>query len=190
MRIPFFEKGFRAYFLVLFTSRRNFIPILSAYYLTLPNSTASEIGLYTGAGYLASLLLNIPAGMIADRFGYKNTLILTKIFLVASSIMFLFSHSFTGFLIGSVFSSLGANAFYSGTGSAFLRDTLSEMNRKTEYKKISSAIKADVSLISVVFIIGLPFLTQFDIRLPLLAGAIIDIIGLFAVFALKSPKKE
>lgn len=43
----FFPAGLRAYFLVLFTGRRNFIPILSVYYLTLPNTDAAELGLYT-----------------------------------------------------------------------------------------------------------------------------------------------
>lgn len=94
MKINFFEKGFRAYFLVLFTGRRNFIPILSVYYLTLPNATASEIGFYTGAGFLASFIFNIPAGIIADRFGYRRTIIFTKILLIASSTTFLFSDGF------------------------------------------------------------------------------------------------
>lgn len=95
----FFEKGFRSYFLVLLTGRRNFIPILSAYYLTLPNSNAAEIGLYTGLGFLASFIFNVPAGIIADRFGYKRTLICAKILLIGSSAAFLFSNGFYGFVL-------------------------------------------------------------------------------------------
>ncbi len=56
------------YFLVNFTSRRNFIPILSVYFLTLPDTHANQIGLYTGIGYLMSMLFQVPAGMIADRW--------------------------------------------------------------------------------------------------------------------------
>ena len=56
------------YFLVNFTGRRHFIPILSVYFLTLPGTTAHQIGLYTGIGYLASMIMQLPAGMIADRW--------------------------------------------------------------------------------------------------------------------------
>lgn len=56
------------YFLVNFTGRRHFIPILSVYFLTLPDTTAHQIGIYTGVGYLASMIMQVPAGMIADRW--------------------------------------------------------------------------------------------------------------------------
>lgn len=184
------QKSLTTYFIILFTARRNFIPILSVYYLTLPNATAAQIGLYTGAGYIASFFLNVPAGRFADKFGYRKTLILTKIFLVGSSLCFLFWQSFYGFLFGSIFASLGMDAFMSGTGSSFLRDTLTTLGRKTEYKKVSSAMRANVSLLSVIFIVGLPFLTQYDIRLPLAIGLAFDVIGLIASFFLFSPSKE
>ncbi len=82
------------------------------------------------------------------------------------------------------------DAFMSGTGSSFLRDTLTALGRKTEYKKVSSAMRANVSLLSVIFIVGLPFLTQYDIRLPLAIGLAFDVIGLIASFFLFSPSKE
>jgi hypothetical protein len=49
------------YFIVQFTNRRNFIPILSIYYLTLPNAHANEVGLYTGIGFFAAMLMQLPA---------------------------------------------------------------------------------------------------------------------------------
>lgn len=36
------------FFLYLLSQRRNFIPILSIYYLTLPDTTANQIGIFTG----------------------------------------------------------------------------------------------------------------------------------------------
>jgi hypothetical protein len=41
------EANIWKHFIILFTARRNFIPILSIYYLSLPNTKAQEIGFYT-----------------------------------------------------------------------------------------------------------------------------------------------
>ncbi len=51
----------------LLSQRRNFIPILSIYYLTLPDTTANQIGVFTALGYLFSFILEIPSGYISDR---------------------------------------------------------------------------------------------------------------------------
>ncbi len=174
----------RTYFVVLLTARRNFIPILSVYYLTLPSTDAAQIGLYTGLGFLASFFLNVPAGMLADKYGYRRTLIFTKILLLSSSLSFVFADGFLGFILGAVLGSLGADAFMSGTGSSYLRDHLDMRGLGSEYKKISSRLKGDISLLSIGLIIALPFLTHFDIRLPLMIGAGIDLIGLIASFFL------
>lgn len=182
------------YFLFLFTSRRNFIPILSIYYMTLPHAHASEVGIYTGIGFLTSFLLQIPSGMLADRIGEKNTLIIAKIFLLFSSVCFAFGVDFLAFVLGSIFLSVGT-AFYTGASSSFLKATLEKLGRGNEYRFISSKIHGNVSLFSVLFIVGLPFLTDIDMRLPIFVGLFLDIIGLIVACILipvhgKSEKSE
>lgn len=41
-----------------FTHRRAYIPLVSIYFLTLPNTTLQQIGLYTWIGAIAGFLLN------------------------------------------------------------------------------------------------------------------------------------
>lgn len=48
MKLSGIESNLWKYFLVNLTSRRQFIPILSVYFLTLPHAQANQIGLYTG----------------------------------------------------------------------------------------------------------------------------------------------
>jgi MFS family permease len=109
------------YVLIQFTNRRNFIPILSVYFLTLADTHANQIGLYTGIGYLASMLMQIPSGYIADHWGQRNTLIIAKIFLLLSSILFLIAGDFWIFTLGAICMSLGNDAFSSGTTASFLK---------------------------------------------------------------------
>ena len=73
------ESNIWKYFFYILTNRRHYITILSIYFLTLPNTTINQIGLYMGIGNLVAFLLEIPSGYFADRFGHKKTLILAKI---------------------------------------------------------------------------------------------------------------
>jgi hypothetical protein len=68
MQINGIESNIWKYFLIQFTNRRNFIPILSVYFLTLADTHANQIGLYTGIGYIAAMLMQMPSGYIADHW--------------------------------------------------------------------------------------------------------------------------
>ncbi len=174
------------YFIFAVSQRRNFIPILAIYYLTLPSSTAQQIGLYMGIGFLMSFLLEIPSGYFADRFGHKRTLILSKLLMIASTACFVFGNSFIYFAFGSAFLNVSF-AFQSGTHSAFIHETLVGLKRGKDYTKVMSKISANVSIISAVLILLLPFLTKINMILPLQVGLFFDIAGLFAVLNFVNP---
>jgi len=116
-------------------------------------------------------------------------LILSKILMILSLLFFIFAQSLYYFILGSIFLSLSV-AFSSGTASAFIHNTLVNLKREKEYTKIMSKIAANVSIISMILIILLPFLTKISIVLPLKINLIFDLIGLIAVFSLKSPKEK
>lgn len=184
MKRRWLEGNITKRFFILLTSRRNFFTILSIYYLSLPNTHAQEIGFYTAAGSIASLLLQIPAGYLWDKWGNKNVIILSKLFFLISSTLFFFGSGFRFFFVAMIFQSLAGDAFSTGNLSAFLHDTLGWLKRESEYKKIASRLRGLASLISVWFIIGLPFLTTIDIKLPFAVAIFIDIIWLLFAFSL------
>ncbi|MCA9495688.1 MAG: hypothetical protein KC589_01995 [Nanoarchaeota archaeon] len=175
------------FFIYQLTLRRNYITILSIYFLTLPNTTANMIGLYTGIGNIVAFFLEIPSSYFADRFGHKKTLILAKFLLLFSTLSFIFIQNFYGFVLGSTFLSVSF-AFSSGTTSAFFHETLEGLGRVKEYSKLLGRIRGNVSLLSMFFIIALPFLTTINIILPLIVGLFFDIFGLIISFTLVNPK--
>lgn len=177
------------FFIYLLTLRRNYITVLSIYFLTLPNTTANMIGLYTGIGSLVAFFLEVPSGYFADRFGHKKTLILAKFLLLFSTLSFIFFQNFYGFVLGSTFLSVSF-AFSSGTSSAFFHETLEGLGRTKEYSKLYGRIRGNVSLISMFFIIALPFLTVIDIILPFIVSLVFDVIGLIVAFTLVNPKSK
>lgn len=184
MQLIWISSNLWKYFLIQFTNRRNFIPILSVYYLTLPHAQANEIGLYTGLWFTAAMLMQIPSGFIADHYWQKNTLIIAKILLIFSSIFYLIATNFWMFSIGAICMSLGLNAFATGTTSSFLKWTLEMLGRGKEFRVMASRISGNVSLVSILFVVGLPFLTTIDIKAPLYFWLLIDIFGLLIAFSL------
>lgn len=177
------------FFFFQLSQRRHFIPILSIYFLSLPNTTAQQIGFYTGIGYLASFLLEIPSSYFADVVGHKKTMVLAKVLMILSMLCFIFANGFILFVLGSIFLS-ASFAFTSGTDAAFMHNTLVAIRRGKDYTKVMSKNSANVSFISAILIILLPFTTKWNLVMPLKINLILDIVGLFAVIMLTSPPKK
>lgn len=183
------EKNISKIFWFSLTQRRNYITILSLYFLTLPNTTANQIGLYTGIANVLAFFFEIPSGYFADVFGHKKTLILAKVLLIISTASFIFIPNFYGFLLGMSGFTL-ALACTSGTKSAFMHETLSELWKEQKYAKIMGNIWGKVSLISMFLIILLPFLTKINYTVPLYMTLVFDIVWLFVAISFIEPKKQ
>jgi len=177
------------YFLLILANRRNYIPILALYFLSLPNTAAQQIGLYTGIGWIAGFLFEMPSGYISDKIGHKTALILAKFSMLASTLFFVFGNSLPYFIFGSAFISIGF-AFTSGTSGAFLHNTLTGLKREDNYGNIDGKIRANVSLVSAGMILALPLLTKISLVTPIQVYLILDTIGIATAFSLFSPKIE
>lgn len=175
------------YFLLILFQRRNYNPILAIYFLTLPNTTAQQIGFFIGIGSLAGFLFEIPSGYLSDKLGHKKVLILSRIFMLLSTLFFAFGNSLTYFIIGSIFLSI-CFAFTSGTADAFLHNTLVGLKKEKQFAKINGKIKANIALISMVMILLLPFLTQISIVMPIKVYLIFDVLAIIVALSLYSPK--
>ncbi|MEK6915418.1 MAG: MFS transporter [Nanoarchaeota archaeon] len=186
MKTNNFKKNLFKFFLFQLSHRRHFFPILSIYFLSLPDVNAAQIGLYTGIGYLAGFLLEIPSSYFADNFGHKKTLILGKILMVLSVVSFIIADGLSLFIIGSILLSASI-AFTSGTDSAFIHNMLVSMKKGKEFTKIMSKNSANVSFFSAILIILLPFASKWSLVLPLQINLVFDLIGLVAVSSLVNP---
>lgn len=177
------------YFVFSVTQRRHFIPLLSIFFLTLPDTTAKQIGFFTGVGFLMSFIFDIPSSYFADRVGHKATLVLSKVFMLLSTLSFVLAQNFWYFVFGSAFLNLGM-AFSSGVGNAFMHSTMKTLKREKEYTKVMSNMAGFVSLISAVLIIGLPFFTKLSILIPFKIALVLDIVGLLVALSFVSPPQE
>ena len=86
-----------------------------------------------------SLLVAVPAGAIADRYGRKPALVLGVAIWLSGIVLFGLSTTFVTFALSNMVWAFGAG-FMWGTGSAYLYDTLSEVQLEQRYPLISSRV--------------------------------------------------
>ena len=180
------EANIWKYTLLLITNKRVFVAILGAYYLTIPGVTTAWIGTLLLIGSLAGFLFEIPSGYFSDKVGHKEALIISRITAVISTAFFLFADSIPFLVLGSIFLSV-SNTFISGTGTAFMHETMRALKREHEYTKVIGRSSAIGFAVPIVLTALLPFLVSISYKIPFLVALLIDIIGLIVAFTLVRP---
>ena len=178
-------------FIYQISVRRNFFPLMSVYFLMQPNTSLQQVGVFMGIGFILGLFLEVPSGYLADRWGHKNTLILSKIVAITSIGFYILwgtvfeEYAFVCFILATIFQTL-MFVSNSGTFSAFFHDFLEDRWDEKNFTKILSKQRWNVSLISVGFILFLPFATSISDFFPFVIAWITDIIGLLAIIWVKN----
>jgi MFS family permease len=177
------------YTLILITNKRVFAAILGAYYLTIPEVTPFWIGIFLLVGNGASLIFDIPSSYIADRIGHKRSIILSRVFMVASTSLFLFANNIWVLAMASFLMSM-AQAFISGVGTAFMHETIRALNREQEYRTIMGKVTSIGFFLPALFAALIPFTVTYSYTIPFVFGLVLDIIGLVTAVSLVVPKVQ
>src|SRR3989344_7269292 len=85
--------------------------------------------------YVILLLLEVPSGAFADKYGRKTSIILSSLFVFFGHLTYALGYSFAVFMIAETIYGI-AVSLWSGTDSAFLYDTLKNLKREKEFKKV------------------------------------------------------
>lgn len=174
------------YTLLLITNKRIYAAILSAFYLSIPDVTAKDLGLILLISNLSGLLLEVPSGYISDKLGHKEALVVSRILMLASSAIFFFADNLSYLIAGGVMFS-ASHAFLSGTGSAFMHDTLRALGKERDYSKIMGKVSSIGFAVPIIFTVFIPFLVMYGYKAPFLISLIFDLVGLFAAISLTKP---
>jgi MFS family permease len=87
--------------------------------------------------WIVSLLVAMPAGAFADRYGRKRAVLIGVGIWMAGIVLFGFSDNFATFSLANGVWAFGAG-FMWGAGSAYLYDTLAEVHAEARYPNLSS----------------------------------------------------
>lgn len=180
------ESNIWKYTVLLVTNKRVFVAILGAYYLTIPGVNTWWVGIFLLAGNAASVIFDIPSSFIADKIGHKDALILSRVSMILSNLVFIFSVNVWWLITASVLLSIGF-AFMSGVGSAFMHETFRALNRSDDYTKVMGKASSIGFFIPAIMMAIVPFSISISYKVPFLIMIALDIVGFIMTLILVQP---
>lgn len=111
-------------------------PILHVFY----DSRGLDVSHYYilfAVGLASVFIFELPTGVVADKLGYKYSLVVGSLMVLLSIVGLIFANNLITFIIAEIIFGLGA-AFISGADSGLIYDTLLVLGREEEYSEIYS----------------------------------------------------
>lgn len=102
------------------------------YYSQVAGSVALGMSIFS-ITMIAAAILEFPTGIIADKIGRRNTVIIGCVCSLVYSVILAITTSYYGLVAMAIFEGL-ERAFFSGNNDAFIYDTLKESGKENEYK--------------------------------------------------------
>lgn len=181
----------RFYLFRIVTSFTLWMPFWALWAYKNLNDDLFLIAIVDAAFWATMIGLQIPAGLVGDRYGRKVALLLGEGLFALGVLTFGLSTELFQFIISNVIWALGVCFIVSGD-TPFLYDTLIELKREKDFTVVmltatiamylSNAVSCAVGG-AIVDITG-------RLELPLIIGAILALFGTLTVFTLKEPKVE
>ncbi|AHG02494.1 sugar transporter [Halobacterium sp. DL1] len=132
----------------------------------------TQIGLLGSISAAFVVVGEIPTGYVGDRIGRRNSLLVGSVLLALSVFGFLVARTFPAFVVLWVVWALGL-AFRSGSGDAWLYETLEERLDEQEFTRVRGRGGSVNQSLSAATMLTAGVLYSYDPRLPFLAGGLL-----------------
>lgn len=176
------------YYLYRATARPGFHYPVYTLFLLFNDLTLAQIGLIASIQSAVVVTSEIPTGYVGDRIGRRNSLAVGAAIMLVSNASYLVATDFIGFTFTFVSLSFGGT-FVSGSGSAWLYDTLKEHDIEDEFTRISGRGRAIAQWVSVFSLIAGGFLYAVNRYYPFYAGVVTAAIALVLVLRLPQNRR-
>lgn len=136
---------------------------------------------------LLALMLEIPTGIFADKWGRKTAIFYSTLFMAIGSTVYGFGRSFAVFFVAETFWAVAAS-LWSGTDAAFIYDTLRGLKRSQDYKKVYGTFNAlNAVVFGIASIIG-GIIATYSLRLTYQLTIIPVVIATMITLTFKEPR--
>jgi MFS family permease len=169
-----------------FISNLNFTQVLWVSYLAFKGLTLVEIGLCESVFHIASLVFEVPTGLIADRFGRKLSRMLAVISRMIYLVLLLFVNNFGLALFSFVFAALSYN-LESGADSAFVYDSMVETGTQAGFARVQGYREVIFQFSGLIAVMVGGLLADIRYEYAIFATMGILALGLFIATFLKEP---
>lgn len=135
------------------------------------------VGLVEALGIIAAFVFEVPTGILADRIGRKQSLVLANTSFVISFTILSLAQNLAWLLSGMVIFVLG-RAIHSGSFEAFVFENLAAMKMRTHFERTLSKLHAwRLSFLAFSCVVG-GFCYELSPRLPYVLTAFAFLLGL------------
>jgi MFS family permease len=163
------EKNISKYAWYKIFTKRVYLPLIAIQLVNVGKVTVGQLAIISAVTVVVSLLLQLPTGYIADKYGNKFAILLGCIITVPSPLFYLAVPNFWGGLIASLLF-FGGYASQSGAIEAFIHDTLVTLEREHEYSKIMGRAQSYGLIGNVILLIMVPATYTINHSLPFILG--------------------
>jgi MFS family permease len=171
------------YYLYRATSRPGFFYPIYTLFLLFNDLSFTQIGAIASVQSVVVVAAEVPTGYVGDRIGRRNSLVVASLLFLISSASYLVATDFVGFLFTFTTLSLGGT-FVSGSGSAWLYDTLTEHEMEEEFTYVSGRARAISQWLSTTTMIAGGLLYVVDHKLPFIAAVCLNLANVGIVLTL------
>ncbi|MEZ4493988.1 MAG: MFS transporter [Dehalococcoidia bacterium] len=166
------------------------MPIWVIYLIDVRDLSLGQVTAMEGVFWVAMLFLEVPTGVIADRFGRATSLRLGAITNTVGMLVFAFSSSFP-ILFGSYMLLAVSFTLFSGADAAFFYDTLKALKREDEYQRLWGRCWALQSAGLGVSLVAGSLLAQLtSVHFAIIASGVLTAPLIVVAFMLKEPPRH
>lgn len=165
-------------------------PIVVIFQLQAVGLTLTQVFLGEAIFAATILLMEIPSGIFADKYGRKRCFIIAETLFASCFFILAMSTSFTQVILGQICAGL-ALAFASGANEALLYDTLKGLKKESEYKAYQSRFNTIGFTIAIFSSIASGLIaTWFDLRLVMYISAGFAALSVLNILFLSETKSK
>lgn len=155
-------------------------------YLAFRGMSLVQIGLLESVFHLTSLLMEVPTGIVADRFGRRTSRILGRLMAGLGTLLMIASRGFPGFVAAFVCTALSYN-LESGAGDALVYDSLAACGKADGYMKVRGRQEIAFQAAKIVSLVASGIIATFDYSLAYLVTLGIQGACLAFAFSFEEP---
>lgn len=161
---------------------------ISILYLTTTKGfSLSQVALLSSIYSLASIAIQIPASIVADKIGLRNSMIIGNILNITWALFYLAVPSFNFVIIGELLCAFGF-ALKGVSESPFLYSSLKKINKVSEFAKIEGKGSSLYFIVEAVASIVAGYLYFINPYLPIIFSAICSLTATILAFNMKTVK--
>jgi MFS family permease len=140
--------------------------------------------------FLLVVLMEVPTGAVADRWGRRVSLMLGATMFSIAVFVFGIAESYPVLLLSYTVWGLGLT-FQSGADTAILYDSLKAIDREDDFQKINSRMWAlTSSAVLVAILIGAPIAAATSFTVPIVLSALVSLCAVPVAYSMHEPRYE